>query len=227
MENGIMEAPLEVKNEQQLIHWLKNHETPLSMSDVREGRGGQDFYYLRHQYVTEKLNELCRFDWDFKILRERMDEDQVTVVGELTARIGSCTIVKTQYGSSRVERYSSGKNAGKPIAIGDEFKKGASDSLKKCASLLGLGLDLSVPVRENNFKALHATGTEVFGDKWEEARPRIIRTFSGGSKVSSKELMDAEARVLIAVMKKDKSSEIARQTAKQLRPVAAQILKAA
>lgn len=212
------EKPLSAKTETEVIHWLQTNRTPLDMIESREGRGGKVFYYLRHQYVTEILNQICRYDWDFRILRERLEEDQVTVLGELTVRIGDREITKTQYGSAEVERFTSGKNQGKALSIGDAFKGAASDALKKCASMIGLGQDLTLPISETTMRALHATGTEIFGKEWDAIRPKLIRALSKG-KQSSKDLMEAEARVLIAVMKGDKNSELTRETAIVLRDV--------
>lgn len=209
-----LEPPLEFKNEKELIQWLQRHETPLKMVDIREGRGGKTFYYVRHQYITEKLNQLCRFDWDFEVLRERMDEDCVTVLGQLTLRVAGCIIRKSQYGSSDVKR----SRDGKPLSIGDDFKAAASDSLKKCASLVGLGLDLSMPVKENTFKHLHAAGSKAAkGKDWSDRRHRVIRILTGGRTQSSKDLMEIEARILIAIIEGDLEAEIVQQAASILK----------
>jgi hypothetical protein len=213
------EKPVEAMTETEIIRWLRTSRTPLEMVETREGRGGQVFYYLRHQYVTETLNRICGFDWDFRILRERLDEDHVTVLGELTVRIGLRAITKCQYGSAEIERYTAGKNQGQPLSVGDAFKTAASDSLKKCASMLGLGLDLSLPIQDGTLKALHATGHELFSGEWDALRPKLISALTKGRRQSSKELTEAEARLMIAVLKGDKSSELTRETALLLRGI--------
>jgi hypothetical protein len=48
-------------------------------------------------------------------------------------------VVKTQFGSSRITRT---RDTGEPISLADDFKAAATDSIKKCASLLGVGLHL-------------------------------------------------------------------------------------
>jgi hypothetical protein len=55
---------------------------------------------------------------------------------------GGQTIVKTQFGGAEIKRHASGPRSGRPLSIADDYKAAASDSLKKCASLLGIGLDL-------------------------------------------------------------------------------------
>ena len=55
---------------------------------------------------------------------------------------GGQTIVKTQFGGADIKRHASGASSGRPLSIADDYKAAASDALKKCASLLGIGLDL-------------------------------------------------------------------------------------
>src|SRR5205823_7928980 len=70
-------------------------------------------------------------------------EDEVIVEARLTVRTpGGQTIVKTQFGGAEIKRHASGSRSGRPLSIADDYKAAASDALKKCASLLGIGLDL-------------------------------------------------------------------------------------
>lgn len=193
-DNGF-DAP--TMSDDKLQRWLQDQETPLEMIETREGRGGQEFYYLRHQYVTEQLNKATGHNWDFEVLRERMDEDCITVLGKLTLRVGGHVVTKSQYGSSDVKR----KKNDKPLSIGDDFKAAASDALKKCASLIGLGLDLGVPIKDKTRRHLHAVGTELCNKHdadWDAKRHKLVRTLSGGKKQSSNDLLDVEARIIIA-----------------------------
>lgn len=48
-------------------------------------------------------------------------------------------MVKTQFGSSKITR---AKNSGEPISLADDYKAAATDSLKKCATMFGVGLHL-------------------------------------------------------------------------------------
>lgn len=216
--------PLGTKSPDEILHWLRTNETPLDVVEVREGRAGVRFYYLRHQYVTETLNTICGFDWDFEVLREEMREDEVMVLGQLTVRIGERTIRKAQYGGAPVERYSSGDNQGKIISLGDAYKSAASDALKKAASLIGIGLDLSLPIQPKTMRHLHAAGTKVFKEHWDARRHRAVRILTGGrhrdkSKPadSSWQLLDVEARTLIAVIEGSLESELAQQAAALLK----------
>lgn len=56
-----------------------------------------------------------------------------------TGRETTYNIVKEQWGGSAIERYKSSKTV---IDLGNNMKAAATDALKKCASLLGVGLHL-------------------------------------------------------------------------------------
>src|SRR5438045_2635981 len=117
--------------------------TPRREIKMRQGRGGQQFSYVEHGYVTERLNLVFGFNWDFEVTDKQILEDEVIVEAKLTVRTpGGQTIVKTQFGGAEIKRHATGQRAGRPLSIADDYKAAASDSLKKCASLLGIGLDL-------------------------------------------------------------------------------------
>src|SRR3954447_25995176 len=117
--------------------------TPKREIKMRQGRGGLQFAYVEHGYVTERLNLVFGFNWDFEIVDKQILEDEVIVEARLTVRTpGGQTIVKTQFGGAEIKRHASGAKSGKPLSIADDYKAAASDALKKCASLLGVGLDL-------------------------------------------------------------------------------------
>src|SRR6476660_9125552 len=117
--------------------------TPKHEIKKRQGRGGLQFSYVEHGYVTERLNLVFGFNWDFEVTDKQILEDEVIVEAKLTVRTpGGQTIVKTQFGGADIKRHASGAKSGRPLSIADDYKAAASDALKKCASLLGIGLDL-------------------------------------------------------------------------------------
>ena len=59
----------------------------------------------------------------------------MVVLGKLIAE----NVVKYQFGSSRVTR---SRDTGEIISIADDLKAAATDSLKKCTTLHGVGLHL-------------------------------------------------------------------------------------
>ena len=207
---------VDAETKAQVIEWIKTHRTPLDMIDTREGAGGREFHYIRHQYVTETLNRMCGYDWNFEIVRERVDEDHITVLGRLTLHVRGHEITKEQYGSSDLKRVNSDN---KPVSVGNDFKGAASDALKKCASLLGLGIDLSVPARTGTVEDLNEACKEVFGDDWTKKRTQAIRTLaaSRGGK-HPRDLTEVECRALARVVRQqDLHVPIVQQTARKLK----------
>ena len=103
----------------------------------REGNFGKMLDYIEGHAVIERLNMAFEAEWSFSILEHRILEetDEALVVGQLKAG----DVVKTQFGSSRITR---ARESGEPISLADDFKAAATDSIKKCASLLGIGLHL-------------------------------------------------------------------------------------
>jgi|GEM_PF-1308156 len=117
--------------------------TPKHEIKLRQGRGGMQFSYVEHGYVTERLNLVFGFNWDFEVVDKQILDDEVIVEARLTVRTpGGQTIVKTQFGGAEIKRHASGSKSGRPLSVADDYKAAASDALKKCASLLGIGLDL-------------------------------------------------------------------------------------
>jgi hypothetical protein len=105
------------------------------MIKQREGNYGQTLDYIEGWSVIERLNQAFEADWSFEIALHEILEDAVVVLGKLSAG----GVVKSQFGSSSITR---AKETGKPTSIGDDLKAAGTDALKKCASLLGVGLHL-------------------------------------------------------------------------------------
>jgi recombination DNA repair RAD52 pathway protein len=105
------------------------------MIKQREGNYGQTLDYIEGWSVIERLNQAFEADWSFEIALHEILEDAVVVLGKLSAG----GVVKSQFGSSSITR---AKESGKPTSIGDDLKAAGTDALKKCASLLGVGLHL-------------------------------------------------------------------------------------
>lgn len=131
--------PVEAVFSPEQINFLEQH-TPPEAIQTRQGRGGKAFRYVTQQYVTRLLNDVFGFNWDFDVLWEQAGKREVIVKGQLTVRSPKGQIVtKTQFGGAEIKTE---KKTGNPLSVADDFKAAASDALKKCASLLGIGLDL-------------------------------------------------------------------------------------
>ena len=117
--------------------------TPKEVIKTRKGKGGKIFKYVEHAWVTRQLNEAFNWAWSWEILQWQIitpeDPQEVFVLGKLTVHgPDGKALVKTQFGTSVVKR----DRDGTILSIGDDLKAASSDALKKCASLLGLALDL-------------------------------------------------------------------------------------
>ena len=97
----------------------------------RKGRGGLVLDYLETATVIRRLNEAFGSDWNFRVLEQGVDTEAKAawVLGELTA-LG---LIKQQFGAKDIYEKST---------LGDNLKSAASDCLKKCATLFGVGLHL-------------------------------------------------------------------------------------
>lgn len=101
----------------------------------RQGLWGDVLDYVEGVDYIERLNEAFEFVWSFQVLEYRVYDEEVVVLGQLQA----AGMVKQQFGRSRITRR---RDGGEILSLGDDLKAAATDSLKKCASLLGIGLHL-------------------------------------------------------------------------------------
>lgn len=110
-----------------------------TFSDVR---GGVTLEYHTGEQITSKLNELLGFmNWSFAITTHGIhaEADECWVLGELTVTLDGRTVTRQQFGSQKIKR---SRSSGTPLDIGFDLKGAATDCLKKCASLIGIGLYL-------------------------------------------------------------------------------------
>ncbi len=127
-------------------------ETPQRFIKTRETRGGKTAKYAPISYVIGALNELTKFNWSARIIKDNLEQvlsgqiNEAIVLLELSIPTANGSeVVKTAYGNSEIKRFSKdGKNykKGDFISIGDDFKAAESVALRKAASMFGLCLDL-------------------------------------------------------------------------------------
>jgi hypothetical protein len=108
---------------------------PKDLIKSRRGAGGQQFAYVEIAEVIQRLNDAFAHEWNFEIVSRDIVEDQVVVHGRLSAL--GC--VKEEIGGAMVTRRT---DDGTAMSIADDVKVAASDCVKRCARLFGLGLDL-------------------------------------------------------------------------------------
>ena len=101
----------------------------------RDGNFGQTLAYVPGHTVIERLNQAFEGLWSFEITAHEIHQDEVIVIGRLSAE----GITKTQFGSSRITK---ARETGQMVSLADDLKAATTDALKKCATLLGVGLHL-------------------------------------------------------------------------------------
>ena len=108
---------------------------PGELIKSRPGSFGQQLSYVEgHEYV-KRLNDAFDGQWSFEIVSHEVNDSEVIVIGRLTAG----GITKSAFGGCAVKR---AKDTGEVISLADDLKAAATDALKKCSSLLGVGLHL-------------------------------------------------------------------------------------
>lgn len=115
----------------------KQLETPFTPEQIKSRKGlwGKMLDYIEGHSVISRLNEVFDSDWSFSIVEHKILEDEVVVLGRLQV----FDLVKEQFGSNQITRDS---QTSKVLCLGENLKGAATDALKKCASLLGVGLHL-------------------------------------------------------------------------------------
>jgi Rad52/22 family double-strand break repair protein len=112
-------------------------EKPFPADQIKQRKGGfgEMLDYIEGSAIIQRLNEAFQAEWSFRVQDHRIYDNEVVVLGELTAQ----GITKTQFGAKDITR---AKADGKEVSIGDDLKAATTDSLKKCATLFGVGLHL-------------------------------------------------------------------------------------
>jgi hypothetical protein len=107
---------------------------PKEIIKTRRGSRGDQLSYAPVSAYVERLNQVFESDWSWRILAHEVHGSEVVVRGALMA----AGVEKQGFGGSPITM---NKSTGEIISLADDFKAAASDCLKKCASLLGVGLE--------------------------------------------------------------------------------------
>ncbi|HOX42939.1 MAG TPA: Rad52/Rad22 family DNA repair protein [Myxococcota bacterium] len=106
-----------------------------SVLKTRKGNFGQVLSYAEGSEYVRRLNEAFAGEWSFEVLEHAIHENEVVVLGKLSA----AGVVKTAFGGSSITVHS---ETGERISLADDLKAAATDSLKKACSMFGIGLHL-------------------------------------------------------------------------------------
>jgi len=123
-------------------------EKPFAPEQIkrRQGTNGDVLDYIEGCAVIQRLNECFDAEWIFEVQDHRIYDGEVVVLGKLTLQ----GISKSQFGKSRITR---SKKDNSIISLGDDLKAAATDCLKKCATLFGVGLHLYFDATQTTSKA--------------------------------------------------------------------------
>jgi len=91
--------------------------------------------YVETWRYIETLNRAFIGDWNFRVISHQVLEGEVVVVAELSAG----GVVKQDIGAASLTYK---RDSDEIVGIGDSYKSAASDALKRCCRLFGLGLSL-------------------------------------------------------------------------------------
>jgi hypothetical protein len=162
--------------------------TPFDVT-FRDIRGGVELEYITGEQATSRLNERLGFlGWSFKIIEHGIhaEADECWALGELTVTIDDRTVTRQQFGSQKVKR---SRSSGTPLDIGFDLKGAGTDALKKCASLVGVGLYLhekAPPVPQ---------GAAPQGNQGNGSGPKLMPNSGGGGSSTGGDSNDLEPYV--------------------------------
>jgi hypothetical protein len=106
-------------------------------------RGGVDLEYITGEQCISRLNQVLGVNgWSFVVLNHGINQeaDEAWVLGSLSTTTEGISTERQQFGSQKIKR---SRSSGAPMDIGVDLKGAATDALKKCAMLVGVGLYLS------------------------------------------------------------------------------------
>ena len=130
-EAGRAGAP-RVRNHPQRRRQAMNREQlerPFAPAQIRQRKGRNGLLdYVEGHSVIQRLNEALEGAWSFEIVHHEIREEEVLVLGKLTAE----GIIKMQFGGSQVTRE---RESGALVSLGDDLKAGG-DRLRCAVSLV-------------------------------------------------------------------------------------------
>ena len=92
--------------------------------------GGFQPAYIPITAILHRLNASCGLAWSFSIRQWQVAGAEIVVLGELTV----FGVARQQFGHALMRMHD-----GQPACFGYDLKAAASDAIRKCASLFGVG----------------------------------------------------------------------------------------
>jgi hypothetical protein len=160
-------------------------EKPFAPEQIkrRQGTDGDVLDYVEGCAVIQRLNECFDAEWVFEIQEHKVYDAEVVVLGKLTAH----GVAKSQFGKSRITK---ARKDNSIISLGDDLKAAATDCLKKCATLFGVGLHLyfDVPPAARSNGNGHASGNGTGNINGEHRSDSVDRNGSDSGRLTAKQL---------------------------------------
>jgi len=177
----------------ELIDFLTS-PTPEEYTDYRPVGGGKKVKYIFGHYFIQKLNDAFGFLWSLDVPEWKQEGNQLAAKVVLSVKVpkrkikeyedgqlvreieyDEIEIRKTQFGGQEV-KYFSDKSRGM-LDFANDLKGAVTDGMKKCGTLLGIGLDIygsriqaeeKEGVRKDQIDALVRWGSQYM--EWDEAK---------------------------------------------------------
>src|SRR2546428_3571898 len=158
-------------------------EKPFAPEQIkrRQGMNGDVLDYIEGCAVIQRLNECFNAEWIFEVQEHRVYDDEVVVLGKLTAQ----GVSKSQFGKSRITR---SRKDNSIISIGDDLKAAATDCLKKCATLFGIGLQLYFDAPQTSNGKVQNNGNAASHDNGEQHSGNPEATSADTGRLTAKQL---------------------------------------
>jgi recombination DNA repair RAD52 pathway protein len=166
-------------NAKQLQLLLK--KTPSQYVRQRPAKGGGVWHYVSGAYVRKVLNLMFGWDWDFEVLSEMIQGNQVIVKGKLTCRVNGKSIIKTQFGCKEIMMR---KGTNEPLNLGNDFKSATTDALKKCSAEIGIAGDI---YGKDEFKEIDVIQDDLSAEAIHNSKEkeRVIRHIQNAITIES------------------------------------------
>lgn len=166
-------------NAKQLQLLLK--KTPSQYVRQRPAKGGGVWHYVSGAYVRKVLNLMFGWDWDFEVLSEMIQGNQVIVKGKLTCRVNGKSIIKTQFGCKEIMMR---KGTNEPLNLGNDFKSATTDALKKCSAEIGIAGDI---YGKDEFKEIDVIQDDLSSEAIHNSKEkeRVIKHIENATTIQS------------------------------------------
>lgn len=108
----------------------------------RQGTGGMMFKYVPNEDVIHRMNQVFGGNWSTEVKFRDVVDDQVVMEVAVVVRDPETGeyFIHTGYGSSQIQRYKDGPNAGKIIDVGNAYKGALAKGIVNACTRWGVGL---------------------------------------------------------------------------------------